>query len=364
MSLCIKTFTDVFSAQYPDRDESFSASADMNTPRTSATISMSSVSHPRILTPSSTASASGGDRFRTQSSPGFDEDQTDHDPDRPLPSVEQDLSSSTDRSTSTAASPNASLDSPSAELAEDHNAIAQEIVNMHNLRLTSPQTPQSLPHRASRTPSIHITPSVAPNSTCQSTSRSPSRHRRSGSEIRRERHQVESEDPPEAFAHITEVQQAFTSARSLPKQLATVLLSSNLHRENGSSIQKLYQQAKKLEEFELPSSRIVGLVGDSGVGKSSLINSLLDKSELARAVSGILIHTVCLEAKTRTNRAAVAQHVHVLSLNIIFTRGTISSSTSITSLSKSSNSNMRNSSELIATSIYFLRTRGVATRTI
>jgi putative ribosome biogenesis GTPase RsgA len=67
--------------------------------------------------------------------------------------------------------------------------------------------------------------------------------------------------------------------------MANVLSSSNPHRESGSSIERLHQQAIRLTEFELPSSRIVGLVGDSGVGKSSLINSLLDKMELARAVS-------------------------------------------------------------------------------
>jgi hypothetical protein len=381
-------------AQYLDRDESFSASDDMNAPRTSATRSTSSVFSPRILTPSLTTSASGGDRFRTPSPPGFDGDQDDHDPDRPLPSVERDLSSSDDRSTSTVASPTASLDSTSTEPAEVDNAMTQEIIDMHSLRLTSPQTPQSLPHRASRTPSIHITPSAVPNGTYSSASRredslaadvaalsikshradslttglqesrspSPSRRRRSGSGIRREPHQVESELPPEAFAHMVEVQEALASARALPKRLVAVLSSSNLYRENGSSIRKLYQQAKNLSEFELPSSRIVGLVGDSGVGKSSLINSLLDKSDLARAVSNSMTYPKYLQAKTKINRAAVAQHVHVLSPNIISTTGTILWSMLITSLSKSSKCNTRNFSELIATSIYYLKTRGVATR--
>jgi hypothetical protein len=366
----------------------------MNAPQTSATESTSSVSNPGILTPSVTKSASGGERFRTPSPPGYDEDQDDHDPDRPLPSVERDLSSSENRSTSTVASPTASLDSLPTEPAEDGNAIAQEIIGMHNLRLTSPQTPQSLPHRASRTPSIHITPSAIPNGTYRSTLRredslaadvaalsiespradslttglqesrspSPSYRHRSGSVIRREPHQVESELPPKAFAHMIEVQDALASARALPKRLVAVLSSSNLYRKNGSSIRKLYQQATKLSEFELPSSRIVGLVGDSGVGKSSLINSLLDKSDLARAVSSFMTYTKYLQAKTKINRATVAQHVHVLSPNIISTIGTILSSMSITSLSKSSKRNTRIFSELIATSIYYLKIRVVATR--
>ncbi|KAF2789491.1 hypothetical protein K505DRAFT_365563 [Melanomma pulvis-pyrius CBS 109.77] len=66
-------------------------------------------------------------------------------------------------------------------------------------------------------------------------------------------------------------------------QMAEALSSSTLHREQGSNIESLHQQAIRLSAFQPPSSRIVGLVGDSGVGKSSLINSLLDKEDFARA---------------------------------------------------------------------------------
>jgi ABC-type glutathione transport system ATPase component len=303
-------------AQYLDRDDSSFASDGMDTPQTSAA-STSSASNPRILTPTSTTSAGEG-RLLTPSS-GFDEGQDDHDPDSPLPSVERDVSSATDRqSTRSAASSSPSLGSPTNEQTEDDDAVIQEISNMRNLRLTSPQTPTSVTQRASRTPSIHVTRSVPPNDTSGSLSRredslvanvaalrlrshradslgaaelhdsrspSPSRRRRSGSGLRRERHQVESEAPPEAFSRMAEVQNTLASARNLPRRMMTVLSSSNLHHEDGSSIHKLYQQAKKLNDFQLPSSRIVGLVGDSGVGKSSLINSLLDKGDLARAVS-------------------------------------------------------------------------------
>jgi ABC-type multidrug transport system ATPase subunit len=85
---------------------------------------------------------------------------------------------------------------------------------------------------------------------------------------------------------MVKVQEALSNARIQTKRIANVLSSSSLHQEIGSSIQNLYQQATKLNNFQLPSSRIVGLVGDSGAGKSSLINSLLDKNNLARAVSG------------------------------------------------------------------------------
>lgn len=84
---------------------------------------------------------------------------------------------------------------------------------------------------------------------------------------------------------MAEVQEALANARVLTGRMKTTLASSTLVRESGSSVQALHSQAVRLDEFQLPSSRIIGLVGDSGVGKSSLINSLLDKNELARAVS-------------------------------------------------------------------------------
>ncbi|RYP01347.1 hypothetical protein DL765_010864 [Monosporascus sp. GIB2] len=172
--------------------------------------------------------------------------------------------------------------------------------------------------RGTPTPSIHVTPSAPPNESSQprasrtdsliggvtalrieslhadspgasglreSRSPSPSRRRRSGSMINRDTHQIENEDPPEALFHMPEVQEALANARTLTARMADVLSSSNLHLENGSTIESLHQQATRLNGFQLPSSRIVGLVGDSGVGKSSLINSLLDKMELARASS-------------------------------------------------------------------------------
>ncbi|KAF2194396.1 hypothetical protein K469DRAFT_495226, partial [Zopfia rhizophila CBS 207.26] len=127
--------------------------------------------------------------------------------------------------------------------------------------------------RGTPTPSIHVTPSAPPNESSQPRAR------------RTDSHQIENEDPPKALFHMPEVQEALANARTLTSRMANVLSSSNLHRENGSSIERLHQQATRLSGFQLPSSRIVGLVGDSGGGKSSLINSLLDKMEFARASS-------------------------------------------------------------------------------
>ena len=52
-------------------------------------------------------------------------------------------------------------------------------------------------------------------------------------------------------------------------QLATVLSQSSSHRDPGSTAKKLYDAATKLAAFEPPSTRTIGFVGDSGVGKCS-----------------------------------------------------------------------------------------------
>ncbi|KAH5431380.1 hypothetical protein HBI38_166430 [Parastagonospora nodorum] len=112
-----------------------------------------------------------------------------------------------------------------------------------------------------------------------------SRRRRSVSAANMRRHQVEDEHPPETAFHVPEVQQALSDVRSVVSKMVGVLSTSNLHLGRNSSVQSLHQKAIELERCQIPSSRIVGLVGDSGVGKSSLINSLLDKNGFAKASS-------------------------------------------------------------------------------
>ncbi|CAO2651427.1 Nn.00g039970.m01.CDS01 [Neocucurbitaria sp. VM-36] len=282
------------------------------------TASMSSTSSLPVLTPSSTTFTFGEEHPTT---PSFTF-QGDHDRDRPLPSVETDVPSTSSRQST----PSTTLYTPSTSTNEhlprhgtDQDSVLQQTDNLRNLRLTSTQSPERTPsQQGTPTPSIQVTPSAPPPETSQhrpnrldslvdmaralrvdsltadspgpsgmrdSRSPSPSHRRRSGSGINRETHRIENEEPPPALLHMPEIRDALANARTLTSRMVDVLSSSNLHRENDSSIGNLHQQAKRLHEFQLPSSRIVGLVGDSGVGKSSLINSLLDKIGLARASS-------------------------------------------------------------------------------
>ena len=249
----------------------------------------------------------------TPSSPPSD----GYDPDTPLPSVERNMSlaSSRESASSRASNTPSSTPRPASTLpASDQNDVLQQLGSLRSLRLDSSQTTQSPSSvRETRAPSIHVTPSASPDPPTRKTdglidgitalridshqsdasdasrlresrSPTPSRRRRSGSKVIRDIYKIEDEEPPKALFHKPEVQKALVTARSLTSRMVNVLSGSNLHRESGSSIENLHKQATKLNEFQLPSSRIVGLVGDSGVGKSSLINSLLDKAELARAV--------------------------------------------------------------------------------
>jgi ABC-type multidrug transport system fused ATPase/permease subunit len=194
----------------------------------------------------------------------------------------------------------------------DQDYVQEQLVAVRDLRLTSPNMSETPLQRTILTPSIHVTPltpgidhgsrsdslvaefenlhtgshdtaSIPVTSRSRETlSPSPARRRRSGSGITWRTHRVEDEEPP---AHLTQVEQHLSDVRTQILSMAQVLSSSELHLESGSTIQGLHQQALDLAALRLPSSRIVGLIGDSGVGKSSLINSLLDKVDLARAVS-------------------------------------------------------------------------------
>jgi hypothetical protein len=320
----------------------------------SSTTSSGSEDHSDVnpVSPNLSRTTSATPKSMQSSAPSnTNQDQGEIDPDVPLPSVERDVSSTTDgRSTPVYCTPSLSPDPHLTEQIGSHNSVIEEMCNFGDLKIGSPDT-ESIPQRASRTPSIHVTQSAPDNDLSQShsmrddsivagvaalrmqahredslsaagirggSSPSPSRRRRSGSGVRRERHQVEAEDPPEAFANMGEVQEALIDARTLTRRIATVLSSSSLHYENGSGIHNLHQQATRLEKFQLPSSRIIGLVGDSGVGKSSLINSLLDKNDLARAVSDLhrlSITFILTQRKTEQQRHRLHVCSHRISLS-------------------------------------------------
>ncbi|KAM0549840.1 hypothetical protein ACHAPJ_009282 [Fusarium lateritium] len=109
----------------------------------------------------------------------------------------------------------------------------------------------------------------------------PRARRRSSSGVNHPHNVADEELPDDAF-HSPEFQRAFRDTKQLMSSVKIVLESSTLHSDPESTMRKLYQEASRLANFEYPATRTVGFVGDSGVGKSSLLNSLLDTKGLAR----------------------------------------------------------------------------------
>ncbi|KAI9933211.1 hypothetical protein MW887_007683 [Aspergillus wentii] len=76
-------------------------------------------------------------------------------------------------------------------------------------------------------------------------------------------------------AALGEVKQHLTGFRQEMRQCP-------LANDPSSNLASLYEKVRALDELECPETRTVGFIGDSGVGKSRLINSLLD-IDLARS---------------------------------------------------------------------------------
>ncbi|KAF4626102.1 hypothetical protein G7Y89_g12058 [Cudoniella acicularis] len=129
-------------------------------------------------------------------------------------------------------------------------------------------------------PGVSLRPE-SPAASNDSSHRRASR-RRSSSRINMPPHDVVDEELPHDRFHEPTFQQAFLDAKRSVSKLTDVLSSSSIHNEPDSTMRRLHEEADKLAGFQCPSTRTVGFVGDSGVGKSSLLNSLLDFRGLAR----------------------------------------------------------------------------------
>ncbi|KAI0147476.1 hypothetical protein GGR57DRAFT_515724 [Xylariaceae sp. FL1272] len=109
-----------------------------------------------------------------------------------------------------------------------------------------------------------------------------SHRRRSSSRTLQEIHKVEDEVPPRDRFNDPSFQRALDGTRQMMTELLSVMRSSDVHNEPDSQMQRLCGEAERLSQFQCPSTRTVALIGESGVGKSSVLNSILDCDGLAR----------------------------------------------------------------------------------
>jgi len=91
--------------------------------------------------------------------------------------------------------------------------------------------------------------------------------RRSGSHVNNPPYDIADEAPPRERFHEPEFQRAFSNSKQLMRDLTSVLASNITHLDPSSAMAALHTRAGTLSNFQCPSTRTVGLVGDSGVGK-------------------------------------------------------------------------------------------------
>lgn len=115
--------------------------------------------------------------------------------------------------------------------------------------------------------------SPEPLNSREGTPRQRHRRRRSSTGANRPHNVLEDEELPQDAFHSPSFQKAFRDAKQLMANVERVLGSSYLHNEPGSTIGRLHSEAGELARFEFPSTRTVGFVGDSGVGKCQITHS-------------------------------------------------------------------------------------------
>ncbi|KAJ5646831.1 hypothetical protein N7490_003203 [Penicillium lividum] len=91
------------------------------------------------------------------------------------------------------------------------------------------------------------------------------------------------ESLPSAPLYDQRLQTGLKDVKSHLADLVHAMGASDLVHDPNSSLHKLRSDAKIMSEFQYPEKRTVGFIGDSGVGKSSLINCLLDQINLAKS---------------------------------------------------------------------------------
>ncbi|OBT66790.1 hypothetical protein VE03_03995 [Pseudogymnoascus sp. 23342-1-I1] len=88
---------------------------------------------------------------------------------------------------------------------------------------------------------------------------------------------------------------AVSTGRTISETLADELRHGDFGNDEENNLRPILTLAEELRNYQSPVEFTIGVVGDSGVGKSSLINSLLDVERLAKAGAD---GTACTSAAT------------------------------------------------------------------
>ncbi|PKX96934.1 uncharacterized protein P174DRAFT_438736 [Aspergillus novofumigatus IBT 16806] len=94
---------------------------------------------------------------------------------------------------------------------------------------------------------------------------------------------IRQEELPQVPIYDIRLQNALRNVRGELADLAQVMSRRDLAQDPTTAFHQLYKQTLEASRFTYPATRTVGFIGDSGMGKSSLINSILDQEGLARS---------------------------------------------------------------------------------
>jgi len=188
------------------------------------------------------------------------------DPDHPIPTIE--------RGDSSISSPGVAINTPSTPRQSSVGDIDNGIQNLFIFRGSSSPSSEPLDlsnlaaalSTSSPTPTRFLQPQGGSNNPETPGPDNGRRSRRSSSRVNQTPHDIRDEEPPVDRFHDPAFQTAFNEARELVGSLTRVLGSSDVHLEPDSTMKGLHQTARRLAEFQCPPTRVVGLVGDSGVG--------------------------------------------------------------------------------------------------
>ncbi|KFX86752.1 hypothetical protein V490_08886 [Pseudogymnoascus sp. VKM F-3557] len=79
------------------------------------------------------------------------------------------------------------------------------------------------------------------------------------------------------------IENAVSTGRTISAKITDALRDGDFANDEENNLRPILKLAEELYNYQSPVEFTIGLVGDSGVGKSSLINSLLDVRRLAKA---------------------------------------------------------------------------------
>lgn len=150
-------------------------------------------------------------------------------------------------------------ESISSRLEEISLALPVPVLDMTEVAVAIANVASSAPAEGALFPQSPEPPS---SSTARRTGR-----RRTSSRADLAPHSVADEEPPLNRFHDPVVQQGFRDAMTLTRSLTNILESSSLHTDPDSIMRLLHRRASDLSNSQLPSTRTVGFVGDSGVGE-------------------------------------------------------------------------------------------------